>query len=76
MCFLQVGGISLKQAEKFEYISVAFASDGRQDEELNVRSGKTSAMMRALHHSVVLKWELPRKAKLSLFKSVFVPIRI
>ena len=30
--------------------------------------------MRALQHSVVLKWELLRKAKLSVFKSIIVPI--
>ena len=30
--------------------------------------------MRALHHSVVLKRKLSRKAKLSVFKSIFVPI--
>ena len=30
--------------------------------------------MRALHHSVVLKWELSREAKLSVFNSTFVPI--
>ena len=30
--------------------------------------------MRALHHSVVLKLELSRKAKLSVFYSIFVPI--
>ena len=30
--------------------------------------------MRALHHSVVMKRELSKKAKLSIFKTVFVPI--
>ena len=30
--------------------------------------------MRALHYSVVMKRELPKKAKLSIFKAVFVPI--
>ena len=30
--------------------------------------------MRALHNSVVIKRELPKKAKLSIFKTVFVPI--
>ena len=35
-CFLQVGGVSLKQVEKFKYLEVAFMSDGRQDEELDV----------------------------------------
>ena len=54
-CSMQVGGVSMKQVEKFKYLSVAFTSDGRQDEELDVRSGKESAVMRASHHSVVLK---------------------
>ena len=66
-CILQVGDVSLKQVEKFKYLGVAFTSDGRQDEELDVRSGKASAVMRALHHSIVLKRELLRKAKLSVF---------
>ena len=48
---------------------VAFASDGRQDEELDTRIGKASAVMRALHYSVVRKRELSKKAKLSIFKS-------
>ena len=33
---LQVGGISLKQTEKFRYLRVALTSDGRKDEELDV----------------------------------------
>ena len=48
----------------------------RQDEELDVRSGKARVGMRALHHTVILKWELSRKAKLSVFKSIFVLILI
>ena len=59
---------------KFKYLGVAFTSDGSQEEELDIRSGKASAVMRALHHSVVLKQELSRKAKLSVFKLIFVPI--
>ena len=74
-CSLQVGGVTLKQVEKFKCLEVAFTSDGRQDEELDVQSGKVSAAMRTLHHSVVLKQrELLKKAKLSVFKSIFVPI--
>ena len=65
---------TLKQVEKFKYLGVAFTSDGRQDEELDNRIGKASAVMRALNHSVVLKRELSKKAKLSVFKSIFVPI--
>ena len=53
---------------------IAFTSDGRQDEELDTRIGKASAVMRALHDCIVMKRELSNKAKLSIFKTVFVPI--
>ena len=73
-CLLQVNGATLKQVEKLKYLGVAFTSHGRQDEELDTRIGKASAVMRALHYSVVMKRELSKKAKLSIFKAVFVPI--
>ena len=73
-CVLQVNGATLKQVEKFKYLGVAFTSDGRQDEELDTRISKASAVMRALHYLVVMKRELSKKAKLSVFKAVFVPI--
>ena len=73
-CSLQVGGASLKQVKMFKYLGDALTSDGRKDEELVVRSGKPSALMRALHYSVVLVREPSRKAKFSLFKSIFVHI--
>ena len=38
---------------------VALTSDGRQNEELDVRSGKASAVLQALHNSVVLTLEGP-----------------
>ena len=73
-CVLQVNGATLKQVKKFKYLGVAFTSDGRQDEELDTRIGKASAVVRALHYSVVMKRELSKKAKLSIFKAVFVSI--
>ena len=73
-CILQVNGATLKLVEKFKYLVVAFTSGGRQDEELDTRIRKASAEMRALHYSVVMKSELSKKAKLSIFKAVFVPI--
>ena len=71
---LQLNGATLKQVEKFEYLGVAFMSDGRQDEELDTRIGKASAVMRGLHYSVVITRELSKKAKISIFKTVFEPI--
>ena len=49
-------------------------SDGKQDEEPDTRIGKASAVMRDLHYSVFMKRELSKKAKISIFKTVFVPI--
>ena len=74
-CVLQVNGATLKQVEKFKYLGVAFTCDGRQDEELDTRIGKASAVMRTLHYSFVMKRELSKKAKLSIFKEVLVRIR-
>ena len=73
-CVLQVNGATLKQVEKFKYLGVAFTSAGRLDEALVTRIGKASVVMRALHYAVVMKRELSKKAKLSVFKTVFVPI--
>ena len=73
-CVLQVNGATLKQIKKFKYLGVAFMSDGRQDEKLDTRIGNASAVMRVLYYSVVMKRELPKEAKLSILKAVFVPI--
>ena len=73
-CVLQVNGATLKQVDKFKYLGVALASDGTQDEELDTQIGKVNAVMRALHYSVVRKREVSKKAKLSIFKTAFVPI--
>ena len=73
-CSFLTNGVTLQQTEKFKYLGVTFSSDGRQDNELDTRIGKASAVMRQLYQSVVLKPELCTKAKLSLFRSVFVPV--
>ena len=73
-CVLQVNGATLKEVRRFKYLGVTFTSDGKHDEELDIRIGNPSAVMRALNYSVVMKRELSKKAKLSIFKTVFVPI--
>jgi len=55
---------------------MGLTSDGRQDEELDTRMGKASTVMRALQYSVVMKRELSKKAKLSVFNIIFVSIVI
>jgi len=39
-----------------------------------VSTGKANAVLRELYHPAVTKWKLSNTAKLSSFKSIFVPI--
>ena len=48
------------QVEKFKYLGVVFTIDGRQEEKLDNRIGKASAVMRALHYSVAMKRQLSK----------------
>ena len=50
------------------------SSDGIQDREIDTRIRQANAILREPYYSVVTKRELSTNAKLSTFKSVFVPI--
>ena len=41
--------------------------------EIDGRIGAASAVLRALHQPVVVKKELSQKAKLSIYRSIYVP---
>ncbi|KAK3506381.1 hypothetical protein QTP70_003644, partial [Hemibagrus guttatus] len=72
-CTLQVGGEVLPQVEEFKYLGVLFMSEGRMDCEIDRRIGAAAAVMRSVYRSVVVKKELSRKAKLSIYQSIYVP---
>ncbi|KAK3542195.1 hypothetical protein QTP86_017365 [Hemibagrus guttatus] len=72
-CTLQVGGEVLPQVEEFKYLGVLFTSEGRMDREIDRRIGAAAAVMRSMYRSVVVKKELNRKAKLSIYQSIYVP---
>ena len=63
-----------EKIKKYLGLGVTFSSDGRQDNKLDTSIRKASAVMRQLCQSVVLKRELCTRVRLSVFKSVFVPI--
>uniref|UniRef100_A0A3P9KA67 Chromodomain Y like 2 n=1 Tax=Oryzias latipes TaxID=8090 RepID=A0A3P9KA67_ORYLA len=73
VCHLSVGGVSLPQVEEFKYPGVLFTSEGRPEREIDRRIGAASVVMRSLYRSVVVKRELSQKAKLSIYRSIFVP---
>ncbi len=63
----------LPQVEEFKYLGVLFTSEGRMELEIDRRIGAASAVMRSMYRSVVVKKELSRKAKLSIYRSIYVP---
>ncbi len=72
-CPLQVGGVLLPQVEEFKYLGFLFTSEGRMEWEIDRRIGAASAVMRSMYRSVMVKKELSRKAKLSIYRSIYVP---
>ena len=72
-CTLRVRDQILPQVEEFKYLGVLFTSEGRREREIDRRIGAASAVMRALYGSVVVKRELSRRAKLSIYQSIFAP---
>ena len=70
--FFQTNGVILQQFQKFKYLGVTFSSHDRQERDTRIQKG--SAVMRQLYRSIVLKRKLCTKAKLFVFRSVFVPI--
>ncbi|KAK3529838.1 hypothetical protein QTP86_007201 [Hemibagrus guttatus] len=72
-CTLQVGGEVLPQVEEFKYLGVLFTSEGRMDREIDRRINAAAAVIWSMYRSVVVKKELSRKAKLSIYQSIYVP---
>ncbi|TWW59266.1 R2DM Retrovirus-related Pol polyprotein from type II retrotransposable element [Takifugu flavidus] len=66
--------LARKKVEEFKYLGILFTSEGRMEREIDRRIGAASAVMRALHRSIVVKKELSRKAKLSIYRSIYVPV--
>ncbi|KAI3377171.1 hypothetical protein L3Q82_009083 [Scortum barcoo] len=69
VCPLWVSGEVLPQVEEFKYLGVLFTSEGKMEREIDRRIGAASAVMRLVYRTVVVKKELSRKAKLSIYRS-------
>ncbi|KAI3364655.1 hypothetical protein L3Q82_011436 [Scortum barcoo] len=67
----RVGGEVLPQVEEFKYLGVLFTSEGKMEREIDRRIGAASAVMRSVYRTVVVKKELSRKAKLSIYRSIY-----
>ncbi|KAI3373259.1 hypothetical protein L3Q82_006385 [Scortum barcoo] len=72
-CPLWVGGEVLPQVEEFKYLGVLFMSEGKMECEIDRQIGVVSAVMRSVYRTIVVKKELSRKAKLSIYRSIYAP---
>ncbi|KAK0137162.1 Complement C3 [Merluccius polli] len=73
LCRKMVGSELLPQVKEFKYLGTLFPSEGKMEREMDRRIGAASAVMRALYQTVVVKRKLSRKAKLSIYQSIYVP---
>ncbi|VDO94369.1 unnamed protein product [Soboliphyme baturini] len=71
-----INGATVEQVDKFKYLGIVFTSDGKLEVEIDGRIGVASGVLRKLARSIVTKAELSLKTKLSMFKSIFIPILI
>ena len=62
-----------ERAAEFKYLGVLFTSEGKREREIDRRMGAASALTQALYRTVVVTRELSREAKLSNYRSIFIP---
>jgi len=67
---------TVQQVEHFKFFEIVLPSDGRGNTEIDTQIRKVNGVLRELYRSVVTKREFSNTAKLSVLKSVFVPILI
>nr|XP_023656259.1 uncharacterized protein LOC111837982 [Paramormyrops kingsleyae] len=70
-CRLLVGDELPPQAKELKYLGVLFTSEGRREREIDRRTGAALAEM--LYGSSVVKREQTLKAKLWIYRLIFVP---
>ncbi|VDP49333.1 unnamed protein product [Soboliphyme baturini] len=71
---MRINGEAVEQVEKLKYLGMVFTSDGKLEEEMDRRIGIASGVLRELARPVVANAELRLKTKLSIFKSILIPI--
>ena len=62
----------LSQVEEFKHLEVLFMTERRTEQEINRWISAASAVVLTLHGSVVGKRKLSQKARLSVYRSVYL----
>lgn len=58
--------------KELKYLGVLFKSGGKIEREMDKRFGAASALMQVLYWTIVVKWEMSLKAKLSIYQSIYI----
>ena len=72
-CLLRVGNEFLPQVKEVKYLGILFSSEGTRECEMGRRIRAAGAVLRLLCRTMVMKRELSQKAKLSIYRSIFIP---
>ena len=70
----QLETTALGRWRRFKYLGVTFSSDGKQDNELDTHIGKANVVMHQLYQISRTEMRAVYEGKLSVFRSVFVPV--
>lgn len=73
---IYIEGRKLEQVEKFKYLGVWIQENGKLDDEINERVGSTGRLFNSIKSSFLGKKEVPKEAKVEVFKKVVTPILI
>lgn len=72
-CTVQVDGAALKQVEKFKYLGVEFASDGKWENEIDRRIASAGVSIQQLFRKCLSRSGISHQVKLAVYRTIFVP---
>lgn len=71
---LQLDGKPIEQVENFQYLGITINREGHQEPEINKRIQKATQLYHSLKHTFIGKKEISINTKMSIYKSVYIPV--
>lgn len=72
-CTVFVKGEKIEQVDEFVYLGSLFSSDGKVDKDVLKRKSKAREVLAAMYQTIAQKKEVGDKAKLLVYKQVYLP---
>ena len=70
---IHIDGIEIEQKHNFRYLRAVVSQTGGVEEEINSRESSAGKLFNAIKTGFLKKKEVSKKAKLSVFKSTYIP---